>query len=264
MRKLEVIVFETHKDKRWRLRERYMKCVASDAFCLIAAREMPAAAVCVPLAFVATNDGFSPVAVQALQTGENLLVDQEGRWLSRYMPATYRAYPFVLGNTEDAEHVLCIDTELAQVSDAEGVPFFNPAGELMPLVAQALDLLSAAIQDRAATSRICAALDAHQLIRPWEIKVQSNRGDREVKGLYQIDEVALNALSQGAFQELREAGGLPVAYCQLLSMQHLQQLASLEGSRSVAAVQGPSSSAAELNLDFLNGSDTLTLSGSSS
>lgn len=45
--------------------------------------------------------------------------------------------------------------------------------------------------------------------------------------MHQIDETALNALPADAFETLRQAGALPLAYCQMLSMQHLQVLGKL-------------------------------------
>jgi hypothetical protein len=83
----------------------------------------------------------------------------------------------------------------------------------------------------------------------------------KVEGLYRIDEVALNALSAEPFQEVRAAGALPVAYCQLLSMQHLAVLGELAKAKAEAASRAlPVNAAGELDLEFMNDGPMLDFS----
>jgi hypothetical protein len=59
-------------------------------------------------------------------------------------------------------------------------------------------------------------------------------GDQEkpVTGLFRIDEARLNALDDEGFLKLRKAGGLSIAYAQLLSMNNIQMLAQLAEARA--------------------------------
>ena len=116
-------------------------------------------------------------------------------------------------------------------------------------------------QSRLATAAACAALHRHGLIRPWPITVKTEAGEQSVAGLHQIDEAALAQLPGDALQELARAGALAVAYCQLLSMQHLPalgQLAQARAQAAAAAVQAAVLPEGNLDLEFLKRGDTIS------
>lgn len=106
-------------------------------------------------------------------------------------------------------------------------------------------------------------LQRHGLIKPWALKVQSDEGEKLLGGLYQTDEEALNRVPAEALVELRNSGALVLAYCQLISMQHVQVL----GQLAVAHARAEQASAAaaartvdpkgDLNLEFLKANDSL-------
>jgi hypothetical protein len=103
-------------------------------------------------------------------------------------------------------------------------------------------------------------LQKHQLIQHWPIKLQTTAGEQAVEGLFRIDETALNQLPAEALLELRNTGALLCAYCQLLSMQHLQtfgQLAAAHAQADAKAQAALPTQNGELDLSFLNGSETL-------
>ena len=54
--------------------------------------------------------------------------------------------------------------------------------------------------------------------------MQGPDGERRVDGLFRIDEARLNSLDPDALARVQKAGGLPVAYCKLLSMGNIQTL----------------------------------------
>ena len=117
--------------------------------------------------------------------------------------------------------------------------------------------------NRAHTDRICQVLAEHALLQPWPITVQGDGGERMVQGLHRIDEAALNALPADALKAVQQAGALPVAYCQLLSVQHLPRLGELALAQRKAAAppRVPTTPAGELDLSFLSQNGTLNLGG---
>ncbi len=81
-----------------------------------------------------------------------------------------------------------------------------------------------------------------------------------MEGLFRIDEAALNQLPAEAPIELRNTGALLCAYCQLLSIQHLQTLGQLAAAHAQAEAKAQASlptQNGELDLSFLYGSETL-------
>ncbi|NYT63469.1 SapC family protein [Alcaligenaceae bacterium] len=254
MPEIQVVSQEHHANKRWQRYASY-SFAAGDAVAQLVVQELSKACMVLPVGFIAVEGGFAPVAVQGLAPGQNLLVAQDGRWLADYIPATYRSYPFLLANTEDGQQVLCVVADSGLLSDTEGELFFAEDNEPSQPVKDVFNFLTQVSANRLVTQRVCAALQEHGLLQPWPIKLQTDQGEQAVEGLYRIDEAALNQLPADAFDALRQSGALPVAYCQLLSMQHLQKLGQLMHAHSASAA--PQTPDGELDLEFLNDSGTI-------
>ena len=253
---IQVVSRERHAGKRW-MRYASYAFARTDAVAPLVIQELPKACMMVPLGFVAVEDGFMPVAVQGLMPGANLLVDAEGRWLAGYVPAAYRSYPFALANTPDGQQVLTVIEDSGLLSDTDGELFFDENNEPAQAVKDVLSFLEQVSINRQATRRACTALQKHNLIKPWPINLETDAGRQAVEGLYTIDEAALNQVSAEALQELRDASALLVAYCQILSTQHLQKLGQLlraHAAQNAATLETPSG---ELDIEFLNESDTI-------
>jgi len=253
-----------HAHLRWQRASHYV-FAAHDAVAALAAQEAPTAAVSLPLAFVPDAEGVTLVALQGLAPGRNLLVGSDGRWQAAYVPAVYRAYPFHLGTLEDGQSVLCVDADsgLLSADGAVGEAFFAQ-DQPSPALQQVLQLVQALAEQRPRTVRICAHLQALELLEPWPITLRTEQGDQMVPGLLRVSEARLNALSAQALKEAQQSGALLLAYCQLLSMQHLARLGELARQQMTAAAPAqslPTNARGELDLEFLHQSGTLNFGG---
>lgn len=251
---------QQHGQLRWRGPADY-GFARHDQLCPLVLQELPKAALALPIGFVAQQEQFLPVAIQGLQAGRNLYVAPDGRWLAGYIPAPYRSYPFRLARTEDGQQVLCIHADSGLVGPGDGQPFFDEQGQLSPATAQVLQFFQQLEANRQHTTAACALLQQHGLIQPWPLRLQTDAGTQELGGLLRIDEAALNRLSGPALEALQRGGALQLAYCQLLSMQHLAslgRLATLHAQARQAPPPAPAS-ARDLDLEFLNQGGTLRL-----
>ena len=255
----QAISRDRHASQRWQRPSGYA-CAANDAVIPVTAAELPQAMMSLPLAFIAQAEVFTLVAVLGLQPGSNLWVTPDGRWTGNYIPVAFRTYPFRLVPTEDGQQVLCIDEDSGLVTGGPaGERFFNEDGQPAQATLDILNFLNQIEQSRLATVSACAVLQKHQLIRPWPITLKTDAGEQHIAGLFQIDEAALNQLPAEALHELAQAGALPVAYCQLLSMQHLPVLGQLAQARAKAVTPAPPAPLppGDLDLEFLNRGDTI-------
>ncbi|QIK36790.1 SapC family protein [Caldichromatium japonicum] len=229
---------ERHAQKCWRHWTSYAFAAQQGLVPLVAA-EFPKATMALPIAFVQQGEAYLPVAVLGIEPGVNLFVAPDGRWLGGYVPAVLRSYPFSLAQTGEGQWALCIDEESGLlVAAGEGEPFFAAGGELAERVKAVMAVLQQVEHSRQTTVRACASLSQYGLIKPWPIRVKLGESQDEVEGLFQIDEGVLNRLADGPFLELRRVGALALAYCQLLSMQHIDLLGRLAAHR-VQAVSPP-------------------------
>lgn len=246
----QVISKLTHANKFWKRYSNYT-FAAQDAVAPIVVQELPRALMHLPIGFIKQRDDFIPVVILGFQPGHNLFVTPEGRWIAGYTPAALRSYPFDLAESTDGKRVLVIDEDSGLVTGTEGQAFFDENGNPTKSIEDVLDFLIQVQANRTLTQRICAVLAECQLIQSWPISVEGNNSERTVEGLFRIDEAAMNALPADVFEVLRQAGALPLAYCQLLSMQHIQILGQL------ADAHNKIEQTAELNLGFLNDSGTI-------
>lgn len=247
--------------KRFKRYESYA-FAAKEALAPLALRELVKAVLAMPVAFAKVQDAFVPVAVLGISNGQNLFVAPDGRWIGRYVPAAYRGYPFVLANGPDDKQILCFDDSSGLLHDSEGEPFFADDGKPTQGINDILNFLTQLAVNRQATARVCALLQEHDLIEPWPIKLKGKEGEpeRALEGLFRVNEVAFNQLDEKTLHILHQGGVLPVVYCQLLSMQHLQSLGELAQAHEQAKQQAalPKTEAGELDLTFLADDTTIS------
>ncbi|EHQ53685.1 SapC family protein [Ectothiorhodospira sp. PHS-1] len=236
---------------RWKRFDSY-RFAAQDAVAPLVAQELARACMSLPIAFIRQNEAFIPAVLQGFKPGQNLLVAPDGRWIGPYTPAAYRGYPFALAQAADDQLVLCVDTDSGLVGENEQEAFFEDTGEPAKPLKDVLSFLRQVRNNRELTPGMCAALEAHGLIVPWPLKIKTESGEQAIQGLYRIDEEALNALDRDAFDALRQTGALPLIYCQLLSMQHIQTLGKLAEAHAKVT-------SAPASLDTLFGEDGDTL-----
>lgn len=232
---------ERHRGSRWSYPKSFEQ-FSKDAVAEVVAAELPRIISSTPVGFIAVEDHFQLVVVLSLTPQRNMFVDGDGRWLIGYIPAVVRSYPFrMVRPAIDAELVLCIDEDCARpkTDSGEGEPFFNTDGSVAAALQQAVDFLVNLERERASTRLAVAALQQAGVIVPWLIRVRDGANEKDVNGLYKIDENALNALSTTSFEKLRAVGALPIAYGQLFSISQLSIFPTLSELHSRIAPKPP-------------------------
>ncbi|WP_299436447.1 SapC family protein [uncultured Rhodospira sp.] len=214
------------------------KMARSQPIVPLARTEVPRAVLAFPIAFQATAEGASLVAVMGLTTERNLFVTADNRWAGAYVPAIFRGYPFALGNTEDGRQVVCIDEDSGCLREGPGAkPLFDENDQPAPFLREIMGFLQQLARDRQATMAGVATLEKHGLLEAWPITIKAGERETNVTGLLRINESALNALEPAALAEVRDAGALPIAYGQLYSMGHLRLLGKMAEAHAKAAEQ---------------------------
>ncbi len=235
---------ERHATSRWRT-SAGLAMAARNHIVPVTMVEMSTAAVYFPLCFVQAKDAFTPAAILGLQPGRNLFVSPKGGWLAAYMPLAFRTMPFSLRQTPDGQPVLVVDEE--QVTDSqgpEGQDFYDREGKPAAAVTEVMRALNLQAQSGVLTARACAALQQHGLIQPWPVTLKTPQGEKTLQGIFKIDDKALDALPDEAFLSLRQNQALPLAYYQLLSIQHFPLLGRLSEAHAKAAAAAPGSAEA--------------------
>lgn len=210
-----------------------LAALANETLCEISGRETVVALHHLPLAFSPNAAGeYQLVALLGLCENENLLLAQDGRWLSGFMPTRYRAYPFI-AQYSDTEMTVLFDTAsglYTETPDSESRAgrFFTPEGEPSPLLQQIIEVLGKQGVALQQTASAVAALQQANLLEPWPLfEPVPEQQLLPVQNLYRINQQALENLSADALVELHPSGALALAYAQLYSMPRVQTLKAL-------------------------------------
>ena len=234
MAELAAITPERHAKKVWKHVTDYA-FVAEDSAIPLVGAELGKAALAMPIGLIKIDAGYQLVAITSLQPGTNLYVAPDGKWLGGYIPAALRGYPFQLAQQEGAgEFILCINESSGLVVEDvdDGNAFFDDQDQPTQGIKDILNFLIKIKANRDVTQGAVNALADAGLITPWQINLKQGEKVVPVKGLYSVDEAALNKLDDEDFLAVRKAGGLAIAYAQLFSMNQLtvlERLGELQG-----------------------------------
>lgn len=224
---LTTLSLERHRALRIRGRTSF-NFARHDVMVTIGFEELPKAAASLPIGFVEVDGLFETAALLGLAPACNLFVAPDGRWIGGYIPERLRAYPFQIARLDGVGSIMAIDETCDRlVKDGDGTALFDETGQTTELLQRAKRILDSIESGAALMSGACEALRRYNLFRPWNIEVMSGSRTHKLKGMFRIDEGAFRRLPAEKLKEVQESGGLAVAYCHFLSIQHLKKLARL-------------------------------------
>ena len=193
---------------------------------LLAATELPLAALDYPCVFVQSGDQHTLIAVVGLRDKENLLIDAGGNWAEHsYVPAFVRRYPFVLAEQPGSnELTLCVDESFDGLDETQGEALFDEQGQNTPYLAQLQNFLLSFHQDMQATARFAQRLAELGVLVDRSIDCQINGGRMTLNGFKVVDEARLRDLSAEVVHELFSSGALGWVHAHLLSLNNVNKL----------------------------------------
>lgn len=198
------------------------------------APEYPRAASEFPIVFVESESGgFKSVAMLGVRPSENLLIDEQGRWLKGYIPAVIRRYPFALAQgASESEFAVCIDEGGSVLSKDQGEALFDENGEPSKLLENVKEYLLDLRKMELQTDAFCQFLQQNNLLTPLNIKLKEGGSVKAISGLFAINNERLDKVSDEVILECRKRGYLPLIYAHLGSLSQIQSLLKLRSEVS--------------------------------
>ena len=205
----------------------------------VLATEIPFAASEFPIVFSATaNEGeYIPLAIMGLKEGENLSLNDEFQFTTRYIPAFIRRYPFVLGGDKESDTMaLCIDVDSKTVvqDGSKGRRLFEESGEQSPHLKEVVEFLKD-YQYRAELTKVfCKRLHELDLLEPMQANI-TFRGREDanmnLRGFFVVKREKLKALSDENVLDLFKRDGLELIYSHIQSLANLNHLISKRSAK---------------------------------
>lgn len=183
-----------------------------------------------PIVFSSADGGatFAPVAVLGLADGQNLFVDDDGRWAQGcYVPAFVRRYPFCIsriyvdGVAQD-QRLVCVEKSWV---DNGGIAMFDAAGQPTPEWVERERLLAEYEKDLDLTAQMCAFLKKLDLFAPFTMQVKSGtQSALTMQGMQCIDEGKFAQLKAASHKALATKGLAARIYAHLFSLGNFSRL----------------------------------------
>jgi hypothetical protein len=205
----------------------------------ILANEIAFAANDFPIVFSATGvEGeYIPLAMMGLKSGENLFINEQGQFTTRYIPGFFRRYPFVLsGDKANDAMTLCIDDESTFVykDGAKGNRLFDDAGQQSLYLKEVLEFLKDYHVRAEMTQTFCKRLHELDLLEPMQANITFNghpEANINLTGFFAVKREKLKALSDADALDLFKKDGMELIYSHLQSMANLNDLIKTMSAR---------------------------------
>lgn len=193
------------------------------------------------IVFAGPENDTIPAVLLGVRENENLLIDGDGKWLGRYVPAFLRRYPFVFSSGDDGQNfTLCVDESFDGVnSEGRGERLFDADGEQTQYLKSVLGFLQAYQVQFQRTKALTKRLTELNLLDPMQAQFTLRDGRQiTLSGFLAVSRERLKALSAEVVATLFASDDLELIYLHLNSLKNLQSTAERLG-----AVTAPASTA---------------------
>jgi hypothetical protein len=198
-----------------------------------------------PIVFIEAGNGpdgkreVAPIAVLGLAPGENLMLQDDGGWAARYLPALLRGYPFGLARTEGDNYVVVIDGKADALSygeqDGDGERLFDDAGAATPMLEERRRFLERIEEEAQRTRLFGRSLLELELLQGKRFDATLPDGRTvTVDGFLALDEARFAALPEATVAQLHKSGVLACIYAHQFSLGMMRALVERRAARTSA------------------------------
>ncbi|MCB1746043.1 MAG: SapC family protein [Gammaproteobacteria bacterium] len=239
----DVVALSRERHKDWYIDpEQGYSFAASSNSVYVAASEFVVAAREFPIVFARdAGGGLAPAVLLGLRANENVVVDEEGRWLTNYVPAYVRRYPFILATAADGgdQLTVCIDEAYSGFNTAqEGQRLIAEDGEHGELLSNSVNFLREFHQHTLLTREFCQAVDQAGLLEPMQANVAMNSGEKfSLSGLHCVTRARLKTLEAAVAKQFLDKDYLELIYLHMHSLANLDRLVQGVAARSGTPAQ---------------------------
>jgi hypothetical protein len=191
-------------------------------------QEFGAASTHLPILFLPSAGLPVSVFLVGLRSGKSTFVGSDGEWRGEYVPAYLRRYPFMFGEVEGRDPIVCIDAACRPPEGDNGARLFSDEGEDTPLLIERIRLMNEYFDAAKVNEAFIKTINELGLLRPIAIDAKTPSGESlAVHGLLTVDEQKLNALPDDDFLRLRKDGLLGALYAHLCSLANIEKVRKL-------------------------------------
>ena len=195
------------------------------SFVPILINEVPFVTEIFPVIF--TKDEIPELVCLTSLGGKNLAINEEGKYIARYVPAFLRKYPFALTSSKEnpEQKVVLIDEGAKNVSKTKGKQLFTKDGEQSELLKNAIKFLTDYEQQHQQTIAVVKAIKESGILVDKEISIEDGEEKKVlVKGFQVVDRTKLNKLEDKILAEWVRKGIINFIDLHIKSLEKIETL----------------------------------------
>ena len=228
---LVVLDKEKHKDLKVNPLEN-LAFAKQSPYIPVLASEVVQVGAAFPVVFSADEE---PALISLVSLGsDSLAINEEGKWITSYVPSFLRKYPFTLAATKENadQKVILIDEEASIFSKSRGKQLFKKSGEQSEVLSNAIKFLTNHENQTIITKNVAKLIADAGILEDREISV--GEGDEKqvlVNGFKVVDREKLNALSDDILADWVRKGIISMIDAHLKSLDNIQTLFNIAHQR---------------------------------
>ena len=186
----------------------------------------------IPIMFAKNEQSvYELCALQGLEENKNYLVTDDGVWKGSYIPAQYRAYPFIMANEKNSEKkILCFDKDSGLVNDHQkptDLKLFDEKGKPSEQTLKLLEFFRSIDESRKITAKALEMMRDLDLFEDWNIKIKNGSDEKVIKGIKKINFTKFHTLDSKVLLSLRDTGAFEIIFGHYFSMKNVEKLIKL-------------------------------------
>ena len=178
---------------------------------------------------------FFPVVLLGFEEHENLFLNKNATWSTRYIPLAVRQGPFLIGlQQQDAEQRLAIYADLndPRVQQNTAPALFNADGNASATLNEIRDILSERHKGSELLEPMIEAFLKYDLLERVRLEIDSGHGTTiKFDAGYTVHIENLIALKSDAVVALHKSGFLSLAYNVADSVNNIQRLIDIKNAK---------------------------------
>ncbi len=192
-----------------------------------------------PIVFIEAGKGddgqreVAPVAVLGLTQGENLMLNSDGSWAARYVPALLRGYPIGLARTDAQNYVVVVDAKAEALSASDGELLFDDKGAPTPMLEERRKFVEQLENEAQRTRLLGRSLLELELLQPMRFEATLPDGQQlSVDGFLTVDEKRFSELADDKLVQLHKSGVLALIHAHQFSLGLMRSLVERRVARA--------------------------------
>jgi len=177
-----------------------------------------------PIVFL-TGEKSSLIAIISINGKKNIALGKKNEWISSYIPAFIKTYPFftIASEKNKNERVIILDENSELLDEEKGKPLYTKKGEESKYLKDIKEQLILSSQEELHTKKIVALLEESGILENGSV---SNKDDRKVliSGFKVVNRKKLYELSDKTLASWARNGILTFIDAHLNSLIHIEKL----------------------------------------